>query len=192
MTGAATLTPVTAEVEGRTSAVLVVVVGRPGSGKTTLARSLAAHRRAAVVRIDAIEAALLRSGEVTEPLGPVAYGVAAEVAAGCLAVGTPVVVDAVCPVPEARTGWRALADAAGVPLRVVEVVLADAAEHRLRVERRLPDLEGQVVPTWAQVQAAPYAPWDEDRDGPRLIVDGASAVSALRAALRHVGPAGPC
>ncbi len=168
----------------------MVVAGRPGSGKTTLARSLAVRLRAAVLRIDAIETALLRSGEATAPLGPVAYGVAAEVAAGCLAAGTPVVVDAVCPGPEARAGWRDLAASAGAVLRVVEVALDDAAEHRRRVEARRPDLEGQVVPTWAQVLAAPYAPWDEARDGRRLLVDGASADGALRAALRHVESAG--
>ena len=68
---------------------------------------------AAVVRLDAIEAAIVRSGELKPPLGPVGYLVAQDVVAGCLAVGTPVVVDAVSPVAEARAGWRKAAAAAG-------------------------------------------------------------------------------
>jgi predicted kinase len=150
--------------------VLVVFAGRPGSGKTTLARLVSAELRAAHLRIDAIETAVIRSGVAAPPLGPVGYAVAHEVAASCLGAGTPVVVDAVSPVPEARAGWRALADGAGVPLRVVEVVVTDPVEHRRRVEARVSDLDGLVVPTWAQVTSLGYVPWDVGRDGPRLLV----------------------
>jgi len=157
-------------------AVLVVFVGLPGSGKTTLARRAAAELRATHLRIDAIEAALLRSGVARPPLGPVGYAVAHEVAAACLLVGTPVVVDAVSPVPEARMGWATLAATSGVPLRVVEVVMTDRAEHRRRVEARRSDLGGLVVPTWAQVLSLEYEPWDVERDGPRLLVTNDGAV----------------
>ncbi len=95
-------------------------------------------------------------------------------------------VDAVNPVHEARAGWRCLAARAGVVLRVVEVQLDDVHEHRRRVEQRRSDLEEQVVPTWEQVLAAEYQPWDEERDGARLIVNGASANQALDAVLRYI------
>ena len=84
--------------------VFIVFAGRPGTGKTTLSRRLAADLGAALVRIDAIEAAILRSGELSPPLGPVGYVVAHEIVAGCPAVGTSVVVDAVSPGAEARAG----------------------------------------------------------------------------------------
>ncbi len=145
-------------------------VGRPGTGKTTLARLTAAELGGAHLRIDAIEAAVIRSGLAKPPLGPVGYVVAHEVAASCLAVGTSVVVDAVSPVPEARAGWLGLARAAGAPVRMIEVVVSDPAEHRRRVEARRSDVDGLVVPTWRQVTAVTYEPWDTRRDGPRLVV----------------------
>ncbi len=144
-------------------------VGRPGSGKTTLARLTAAELTAAHLRIDEIEAAILRSG-IAPPFGFAGYAVAHEVAASCLRAGTHVVVDAVSPVAAARAGWRALAGTAGTTLRVIEVLVTDPAEHRRRVEARKSDVVGLVVPTWAQVTALAYEPWDADRDGPRLLV----------------------
>jgi predicted kinase len=167
--------------------VLVVFVGRPGSGKTTLARLTAAELRAAHLRIDVIEAAVIRSGLARPPLGPVGYVVAHEVATSCFAVGTPVVVDAVSPVPGARAGWAALARASRVPVRVVEVAVSDPREHRRRVEARRSDVADLAVPTWGQVTALAYEPWDSTRDGPRLLVvnDGppADAMARIRAYL---------
>lgn len=150
--------------------MLIVFVGKPGTGKTTLARLLAGELHAAHLRVDAIEAAIVRSSLGTQPVGPVGYHVAHEVAAACLAVGTPVVVDAVSPVAEARHGWSVVAAAAGVPLRVFEVNVSDPVEHRRRVQQRSSDLDGLTVPTWEQVLAREYQPWDEHRDGPRLIL----------------------
>lgn len=161
--------------------MLIVFAGLPGTGKTTLSRRLAAELSAAVVRVDAIEAAIVRSTDLPRPLGPVGYVVAHEVAAACLAVGTTVVIDAVSPVPEARAGWRTLGAAAGVPVQVFEVVLFDLAEHRRRVRARGSDLNGLVVPTWSEVLVYDYQPWDPGRDGPRTIIDGLDADEALAA-----------
>jgi predicted kinase len=154
---------------------LVVLVGESGTGKTTLARMVATELRAAHIRLDAIQSAVLRSNVASASFGLVGYLVAYEIAAGCLAVSTPVVVDAVSAVPNARRGWADVAATAGVPLRMVEVTLSDSALHRRRVESRVSDLAGLRAPSWADVCARTYEPWDEERDGPRLVVDNATS-----------------
>jgi predicted ATPase len=60
------------------SPLLIVLAGRPGTGKTTLARALCARLEAVYVRVDAIETAALRSG-LSHPIGPPGYFVAREV-----------------------------------------------------------------------------------------------------------------
>ena len=153
--------------------LLIVFAGRPGTGKTTLSRLVAAALRAAILRVDVVEAAIVRHALGDHPVGPIGYAVVHDLAAACLGVGTTVVVDAVNGVPEARAAWPALASEAGVRLAVVEVSLSDEAEHRRRVEQRVSDLTGMVVPTWERIVAGGYAPWLPHRDGARLQVDGA-------------------
>ena len=83
--------------------------------------------------------------------------------------GRMVIADAVSGVEAARAGWVATADAAGVPLRVIEVTCPDVDEHRRRVEERANDVPGFTLPTWDEVQrtADEYEPRTDDR----LVVD---------------------
>jgi predicted kinase len=160
--------------------MLVVFGGLPGVGKTTLSREVARALRAVWLRIDAIEAAI-REARPEEEVGPAGYTAAAAVADANLALGWPVVVDAVNPLEMARRPWRELAALNGVPLRVVEVICSDPAEHRRRVEGREPDIEGFAIPTWREVLDREYEPWTEARltvdtsgdggDCLRLVVD---------------------
>jgi predicted kinase len=175
---------------------LMVITGLPGTGKTTLSAAVAKRLGASYVRIDAIETAVvvaaedfgigeLGRGSLTD-VGPVGYVVAHQLAAGNLLIGHDVVVDAVCPVPESRSGWADLATTCGARLIMIETVLSDRAEHRRRVQQRRPDMPRQQVPTWEDVEAGEWAPWDETRDGPRTVIDTTSAETALASALKII------
>jgi len=166
---------------------VIVVCGVPGSGKSTLASALAAQLQAAYLRVDVVETPLILAGVDVGPLG---YQVVQEVAASNLALGIEVVIDLVDPWPETRRRWRELAARSAATLVVLECVVPDPAEHRRRVEARRPDLPGQVVPTWEEVTSCDYVLWDEERDGPRTIVDmtdTATAVTAARSRLSLPG-----
>jgi len=148
--------------------MLIVFGGLPGSGKSTLSAAVARRLGAAYLRVDAVESAMWECGiDRGQPTGLAAYGVVQAIAAANLGLGTTVVADAVNAVEPARDGWRGVAAAASVALRVVEVVCSDPAEHRRRVESREPGPGQRFVPTWAQVQAREWEPWTE----PRLTVD---------------------
>ncbi len=166
--------------------MLIVFGGLPGSGKTTLSASLAAQVPATWLRIDQLEAAMWNCGVARDfTTGIAAYGVAHAVADAQLALGRPVIIDAVNPVEVARQGWRDLAASRGVELRFIEVVCSDRDLHRRRVTERVSDLAGLTVPTWEEVMKREYEPWTDER----LVVDMAGdADECVRAVRAYVGP----
>lgn len=141
---------------------LVALGGLPGTGKTTLAREVARRRRATHIRIDSIETALIRGGLLRDQLGELGYRVGYAVAGDVLDLGGIAVADSVNPLSETRSAWREVAESRGLPCLEVEVVCSDAAEHRRRVESRTADLPGLRQPTWADVTAREYEPWQAD------------------------------
>lgn len=163
------------------AARLIVVGGLPGTGKTTLCAEVGRRLSGVHLRVDAVEAPLIRAGIDVGPLG---YEIVREVARTNLAAGMTVLVDLVNPLPVTRAMWRELAADTGARLVVVECVLPDGGEHRRRVESRRPDIPGQTVPTWDEVVARDYVPWDEHRDGPRTVVDTSDLAAAVQAVLR--------
>ncbi|MFJ8578588.1 AAA family ATPase [Micromonospora sp. NPDC093277] len=166
---------------GADGPLLVAFAGLPGVGKSTLAARVGTALGAPVLPVDPVERALGRYGLVGDVPGMAAYGAVAGLAEVQLKLGLSVVVDAVNPVASARGLWHDLAERAGVPLRVIEVHCGDEAEHRRRVEARLPDGE---FPTWEQtlVRRAEYEPII----GPRLVVDSAVAIDPLPAILTYL------
>lgn len=130
---------------------LVVLSGLPGSGKSALARRLAAHLPAAWLRIDTIEQALRDLCDF-DPEGE-GYALAYRLAADQLAAGVSVVADSVNPIGLTRRAWRAVAEDLGLCALDVEVVCSDPTEHRVRVEQRPIEVAGLDAPNWAKVQA---------------------------------------
>lgn len=149
--------------------MLVVFGGLPATGKTSIARAVCLAAEASYIRVDAIEAALVRAGLALDhaSLGPAGYVVAEAVADAALSIGGVVVVDAVNPVEVARAIWRGLADRHSVPLLFVEVTCSDPELHRQRAESRTSDLVGITTPTWDQIVHRTYEPWPETH----LVID---------------------
>ena len=174
-----------AESVGTTRATLTVLSGRPGTGKTTLAKAFCRRRRACYLRVDAAETALARTGL---QVGVEGYAVVHELAVSNLLLGTDVVVDAVNAAPQARAGWHEAARRGAAHLIQVETSLPDPAEHRRRIQSRAADIPGHVVPSWAEVQNAPWTPWDQVRDGPRVLIDTSDAVEAVASLLAIHSP----
>ena len=149
------------------SPVLIVFSGLPGTGKTTVSKALAARLGAVYLRIDTIEQALKSAG--AKRIGPAGYAVANALAEANLLLGHSIVADCVNPVRDSREGWSKVAAQASTKLVDIHLVCSDAAEHRRRIEERLPDIPGHVLPTWETVIQNQF----EMRDDDHLLLDTA-------------------
>lgn len=149
--------------------MLIVFGGLPGTGKTTLAKAVAKRYAAVYLRIDTIEMAIRNTDVLREDLGPAGYVVAYRVAEENLRLGRVVIADSVNPLQITRESWSLVARNADVPLIEVEVLCSDPIEHRLRIENRMPDLDGLPPLTWESVCARKYEKWST----PHLVIDTA-------------------
>lgn len=146
--------------------LLAVFCGLPGTGKSTLARELAIASAGVHLRIDAIEDGLRSSALAVDDAMDAAYHAAWHLASENIALGLPVIGDAVNPVPASRNGWRNVAHKTGATLVEIEVICSDVAMHEARVAMR--HREG-IGPDWSAVAARHYVP----PTGPRVIIDTA-------------------
>lgn len=148
---------------------LVIFSGLPGVGKSSIARELARGINAVYLRIDSIEQALRDSAALIQPMNDAGYRVAYAMAEDNLSLGLTVVADCVNPISITRDAWRDVANRLGVRALEVEIQCSDASEHRRRVESRVVAIPGLIPPTWEEVAAREYHPWDRDH----LVVDTA-------------------
>jgi predicted kinase len=139
--------------------LLIVFGGLPGTGKTTIARALSRRLGASFVRIDTIEQGLKAAGLA---VGATGYAIGNAIAAENLKLGRVVVADCVNPVRASREGWRETARANAARLIEIEIICSDTAEHQRRVESRLPDISGLILPSWQDVVSRAYEPWDRE------------------------------
>ena len=140
--------------------MLLIFGGLPAVGKTSIATGLARSIGAVHLRIDSIEQALRRSN--VEVSGPEGYVVAYATAEDDLRLGHTVIADSVNPIEVTRAAWREVAERAGTSCFEIEIVCSDEAEHRRRVESRAADIPGHRLPTWQDVCAREYEPWEAD------------------------------
>lgn len=168
--------------------MLIVLAGLPGVGKTSIARELARQLGAVHIRIDSIELAILAAGVSMASMEDVGYRVAYAVGEDNLRLGRVVIADSVNALPETRDAWRAIATRAEVTAVDVEITCSDEREHRRRVEQRLELIPALSGPTWEDVVARDYRPWDRER----IVIDtaGRTVEEGVAIIVRSVVPAG--
>lgn len=173
----------------RTRVRLVLVGGLPGTGKTTLARGIAAALGAALVRTDEVRDAIaagegapaatgyregIHSAETTDAVYRDVLGVAET----ALARGVPVVLDASWSDERQRHLARDLADRAGAELVELRCAVdAETAAERIRARLAAGTDVSRATPEVAALMAADADPWPE-----AVTVDTAAEPGAVVAA----------
>jgi predicted kinase len=161
---------------------LFIFSGLPGTGKSTLSQQLAQQAKAVYLRIDTIEQALRDLCDFqVEGEG---YRLAYRIATDNLRLGIDVVADSCNPLALTRCEWEEVALATQASCFNIEVVCSDTCEHRQRVETRISNISGLILPTWGEVESREYHAWSKDR----IIIDTAGkskieCFDALRLAL---------
>lgn len=144
---------------------LIIVAGLPGSGKSTVAESLAIKLSMPIFSVDPIESAMLKSGlERSFETGLAAYLVAETLAGEQLKLGLSAIIDAVSGEQEARDMWHNLVRVHNAELIIIECVL-ERGLHRQRIEARIRNMHGIAEVTWEDVEERreTYLPWQEER-----------------------------
>lgn len=129
--------------------MLIAFSGLPGTGKTTLAQSLARRVGATYLRIDTIEDELLSLGGAPMVDSGAGYLVAYKIAEENLGMGRLVVADAVNATVLTRNAWRQVAHRASTGILEVHVVCSDATQHERRIRLRPPGSRGS---SWSEVR----------------------------------------
>jgi len=142
--------------------VFIVFAGLPGTGKSTIARALAAELGAVWLRVDSLEQAIRASGVVDGDLRDVGYRVAYAVAEDNLRLGRTVIGDSVNDWMLTRNAWRDAGLRAGVRVVEIETICSDLAEHRPRIETRSSEVPGLILPSWREVIDRDYHAWDRE------------------------------
>ena len=136
---------------------LYLFSGLPATGKSTLARRLASALGASYLRIDSVEQALRELCAMrVEGEG---YRLAYRIARDNLSLGGDVVADSCNPIALTRAEWEDVAAGAGARAVNIAVICSDPAEHRRRVETRVADIPGLVLPDWEHTVRREYQAW---------------------------------
>lgn len=147
---------------------LYIFSGLPGTGKSTLAKRLAAELSAAYFRVDTLEQGL-RDVCKLEKIEGEGYRLSHLLAQENLKVGNHVVADSVNPWELTRKDWNEVASSVGASFVNIEIWCSNVDEHKKRVESRNTEIPNLKLPTWEQVLKRDYRAWNM----PRIQIDTA-------------------
>lgn len=171
--------------------VLVVFAGLPGTGKTSLARTVARELRAAYFDKDTIKdcvMALAREAKLEQGYdlaGPLSYELLGVLARDNLTLGLPVVLDSPAGYRVFREKIEQVARAAGARLKLIECICTDERLLRERVEQRGQDLPPYRSQDWETYQHSRAQ--FERITGQRLVVDTAETLALnVRKVLNYI------
>lgn len=116
--------------------MLILLRGKPGTGKSTLADAIGRRLRAAVIDKDDVKD-VLDAKYRDEHVGGLAYEAMLRVAERCLRQGIPVVCDSPLSFPDLHARAIEIAARHGVPVVAVRAVCSDREEWRRRIEARV-------------------------------------------------------
>lgn len=155
---------------------LIVFSGLQGSGKSKLADTLSHELGIAVISVDTVESAIIRSGiGKTFETSLAAYLVAENIANEQLTLGNSIIIDAANYVRQAQEIWEKVAVNNNCQLKVIECICVDEDEHRARIENRVRNLHGLKEVSWSDVinRKAESETWDIEK----LVVDTSTGVA---------------
>lgn len=142
------------------SPVLYIFSGLPASGKSTLAKLLAAETRSSYLRIDTVEQGLRDLCEFkVESEG---YRLGYRIIRDNLELGISCISDSCNPIEITRREWQEVAVSVGAKFVNIEVSCSDSSEHELRVNTRHNEVENLQRLTWQEVQNRHYDMWKTD------------------------------
>lgn len=148
---------------------LFIFSGLSASGKSTLARKLAAQIRATYLRIDTIENGLKNICLMNEIKGE-GYRLSYLIAQENLACGNHVIADSVNPWELTRIEWNSVATSIGAKFINIEIACSDQTEHKKRFEgRELKNKSNTSLLTWDLIINRDYQEWNM----PRVYIDTA-------------------
>jgi predicted kinase len=157
---------------------VVSISGAQGTGKTSLARALAARLEACVLSRDPLMAVLLEGGlpvaGLEEPgikdVGLLGYELQSAILGEQLEVGRSVVIECVAS-PTVRDSWRLIAEQAGASFFAIETTCSDPELHRSRFQQRGQGSVGDWELRWANVQQTMW--WYEPHPSAVFVADSA-------------------
>jgi predicted kinase len=152
---------------------LIIFSGLPGTGKSTLAETMAKELGIPVFAKDWLEATLLRNGlnPVVESKPPrsVGYELLTVLAERQLWLGQSVILDSVAGSQNIRNMWHQLSEQYEADWRVIECICSDESLHCARLQDRKRNIPGWHELEWSEVERVKqyYLPWE----GECLILD---------------------